>query len=187
MKPRLVYIHGNQTSHWSFAWAGWLKAQLDSMGYETFFETMPDSIVARSKYWLPFLKDHVHVGPNDVLIGWSTGAVAALRYAEVLPVKGSILIAPSCTDLGDEAEKLSGYFEDAWQWPQIKANQQAIAVISSQNDPYIPQAEFNVIAMQLNAKHISLAEGGHFIDQTTFPELLSYIKKTYSDGPLSNA
>ena len=82
MKPRFIFVHGNQTTHWSFAWAPWLKAELEKLGFDTFFETMPDSIIARSEYWLPFLKDHVKAGEKDVIIGWSSGATAALRYSE---------------------------------------------------------------------------------------------------------
>lgn len=55
---------------------------------------MPDSVIARSNYWLPFLEEHVKAGENDVLIDWSSGAVAAMRYAETHTIKGSILISP---------------------------------------------------------------------------------------------
>lgn len=139
MSQRLVFIHGNDTEHWSFAWASWLKGQLESHGYETFFETMPDSIIARSKYWLPFLSDHVKVGPEDVLIGWSSGAVAAMRYSENYKIYGSILVSPNYTDLDDELEKQSGYFDKPWQWDLIKENQSNIALFYGDDDPFIPQ------------------------------------------------
>ncbi len=111
MKPRVIFIHGNQSTHWAFAWAPWLKRELEARGYETFFETFPDSVIARAKYWLPFLEEHVRAGENDVLVGWSSGAVAAMRYAETHRVLGSVLVAPSHTDLGDALEKESGYFD----------------------------------------------------------------------------
>ena len=111
MKPRIVYVHGNQATHWSFAWAPWLKSELEKKGYPTFFETMPDSIIARSEYWLPFLEEYVKVGENDILVGWSSGAVAAMRYAEQHKIKGSVLIGACYTDLGDELEKQSGYWK----------------------------------------------------------------------------
>ena len=41
MKPRIVYIHGNQTSHWSSSWLKWLKPRLEERGFVTFFETFP--------------------------------------------------------------------------------------------------------------------------------------------------
>lgn len=179
MSQRFVFIHGNSTEHWSFAWAPWLKEQLESHGYETFFETMPDSIIARSKYWLPFLKNHVKAGAEDVLIGWSSGAVAAMRFAENNKLKGSILISPSYTDLDDELEKQSGYFEAPWQWDMIKENQGKIALFYGDNDPYISQADFEFIAQRLQPEVHKIPNAGHFIEQHDFPELLEYILKAY--------
>lgn len=179
MKPRIIFIHGNGTEHWSFGWAGWLKNELDSLGFETFFETMPDSIIARAEYWLPFLKDHVKAGENDVLVGWSSGAVAAMRYAEENKIKGSILISPCYTDLGDEMEKQSGYYDKPWQWDKIKACQDRIALIWGDNDPYIPQSEFEFIAKKLNPTQIKIQGAKHFIERKEFPELLQYVKEVY--------
>lgn len=179
MSQRFVFIHGNGTEHWSFAWAAWLKGQLESHGYETFFETMPDSIIARSKYWLPFLKDYAKVGSEDVIIGWSSGAVAAMRYAESNKLKGSILVSPNYTDLDDELEKQSGYFDGPWQWSLIKQNQSNIALFYGDNDPFIPQADFEFIAQKLQPEVHKIPNAGHFIEQQEFPELLDYILKTY--------
>jgi uncharacterized protein len=179
MKPRFVYIHGNETTHWSFGWAKWLKDELDALGYETFFETMPDSVNARAEFWLPFLKDYVKVGENDVIIGWSSGTTAAMRYAEDNKIHGSILVSPCYTDLGDEFEKQAGYYDKPWNWDAIKANQEKIVLISGTDDPYIPQDEFDVIAKSLSAERIQVDGAGHFTKQDTLPELLDYIKKNY--------
>jgi len=183
MKPRFIFIHGNSTEHWSLGWAGWLKAELEKLGFETFFETMPDSIIARAEYWLPFLKHHVKAGEHDVLVGWSSGAVAALRYAEENKILGSVLISPSYTDLDDEMEKQSGYFDQPWQWERIKANQDKIGLIWGDDDPYIPQEQFDFIAKQLNPTQVKIHEGKHFIERTEFPELLGYIKEAYGARP----
>ncbi len=180
MKPRIIYIHGNGASHWSFAWAPWLKVELKKRGFETFFETMPDSVIARGKYWLPFLENHTKAGENDVLVGWSSGAIAAMRYAENHKLRGSVLIGPSASDLGDELEKQSGYFDLPWQWQKIKENQQHIAIVHSDNDPYIPQEQFALIKKELNPDVVFLPGAKHFIEQNTFPELLDYITKTFS-------
>lgn len=140
---------------------------------------MPDSVIARSEYWLPFLKNHVKAGKNDVLIGWSSGAVAVMRYAEANKVKGSILVSPSYTDLGDDLERQSGYFDTAWEWDDIKANQQKIALFYGDDDPYIPQEEFAFIAEQLKPTEIKIHASKHFIEQQKFVELLDYIKRNY--------
>lgn len=180
MKPRFVFVHGNGSTHWSFAWAPWLKVEVERLGFETFFETMPDSVQARNEYWLPFLKEHVGVGADDVIVGWSSGATAAMRYAEDNKILGSVLVSPSYTDLGDELEKQSGYFDKPWQWGKIKANQKHIALIWGDDDPYIPQADFEFIAKQLDATQIKIPGAKHFMERQEFPELLAYIKQTYA-------
>ncbi len=180
MKPRFVFIHGNQSTHWSFAWTPWLKDELEKLNFATYFETMPDSIIARSKYWLPYLKVHVNVGKGDVIIGWSSGAVAAMRYAENNKLLGTILISPCYTDLGDEMEKQSGYYDKPWNWKKIKSNQEKIALIWGDDDPYIPQSEFEFIAKQLNPTQIKIHGGKHFIERQKFPDLLQYIQLTYA-------
>ena len=179
MSQRFIFVHGNGTEHWSFAWAPWLKEQLESHGYETFFETMPDSIIARSEYWLPFLKDHAKVGSEDVIVGWSSGAVAAMRYAEEHTIKGSILVSPNYTHLDDELEKQSGYFDKPWQWDVIQEHQDKIALFYGDNDPYIPQADFEVVAQKLQPEVHKISGAGHFMEQQDFPDLLEYILKAY--------
>lgn len=179
MKTRIIFIHGNQSTHWSFGFAPWLKEELEKLGFETFFETFPDSIIARSEYWLPFLKNHVKAGKNDVIVGWSSGAVAAMRYAEANKIKGSVLISPCYTDLDDDLEKQSGYFAKPWQWEKIKENQNKIALFYGDDDPYIPQEQFEHIASKLNPDVFKVSQGGHFIDYKKFPQVLEYIKETY--------
>lgn len=180
MKQRIIFIHGNETEHWSQSWAGWLKTQLDTAGYETFFETMPDSILARQEFWLRFLQDHVKAGENDVIVGWSSGAVAAMRYAETHRIKGSILVAPCYTNLNSESERQSGYFDAPWDWQSIKANQGHVTLVHGDADPYIPQQEFEHIAQQLNTTVIKLHDDNHFISKDSFPELLDAITKQYN-------
>lgn len=179
-KPRIVFIHGNDTTHWSLSWAGWFKAELEKLGFDTFFETMPDSIFARAEYWLPFMEDHIEINENDVIVGWSSGATAAMRYTETHHILGSVLIAPTYTDLGDDIEAESGYFDTPWNWSNIKAHQRKIALVTGDDDEFIPQEEFDHIAKQLQPERLKLSKGGHFIDQEQFVELLAYIKHNYA-------
>lgn len=179
MKPRVIYIHGNGAMNWAFAWSPWLKQKLEDLDYPTHFETFPDSIIAREEYWLRFLRDYLKAGENDVLVGWSSGAVAAMRYAETTKIRGSILVAPSYTDLGDDLEKQSGFFDTPWDFDKIKANQQNIALVYSDDDPYIPRDQFDFIAQKLSPTRYELSGLGHFIDSQNLPEVLEHIIKTY--------
>jgi len=179
MKPRFVYIHGNGSTSWEVAWAVWLQKKLKGMGYETHFDTMPDPKHARRSVWIPYLQDELKTGTQDVIIGWSSGAVAAMRYAEDHKIMGSILISPCYTDRGEESEKVSGYYDDPWQWHAIKSNQKRIALFFGDDDPYIPQSEFAYIAVHLGPDKHKIPGAGHFEQRQDFPELLRYIEKTY--------
>jgi predicted alpha/beta hydrolase family esterase len=179
MKPRFVFVHGNQTSDWRTPWTVWLQQKLASRGYDTHFENMPDPQVARRDIWIPYLRDEVKVGPADVIIGWSSGAVAAMRYAEAHKILGSILISPCYTDLGDALEKQSGYYDDPWNWQAIKSNQKKIALVFGDDDPYIPQSEFAYIAVHLGPEKLKIPGAGHFEARQDMPELLRYIERTY--------
>jgi len=102
-----------------------------------------------------------------------------MRYPENNKILGSILISPCYTDLNDEMEKLSGYYDKPWDWRKIANNQNKIALIWGDDDPYIPQAGFEFIAKQLDPSRLKIRLGEHFINRQKFPELLQYIKAHY--------
>lgn len=172
---RVVYIHGNKAvSGWRFAWAQWLQCQLIAHGVDTLFETMPDSVDARARYWMPYLAG-LQLGRTDVLLGWSTGAVAAMRYAELHQVGGLVLVAPHYTDLGSQLEAASGWFTAPWDWPAIRANTGHRAVFRSDCDPAVPAAETYHIICQLRAAEYQVPGVGHFTKEETLPLLLDYL------------
>lgn len=178
-QPRIVYLHGDGVLYWSWGWVARLQGELRRAGFPTYFELFPDSIEARSQYWLPFLREHVRVTQDDVLLGWSSGAAAAMRYAQDHPVRGLVLVAPYYTDLGSEAVRRSGWVSDPWDWDRVRANASDIAMFCSDKDPYVSQAELSELATQLDAEVHRVLGAGHFSEQDTFPELTQYLLHTY--------
>jgi hypothetical protein len=161
-KPRVVYIHGDGVRYWRWGWVARLHHDLRISGFPTFFELFPDSIDA-----------------SDVLLGWSCGAVAAMRYAQDHRVGGLVLIAPYFTDLGLDSVRRSGFVGQPWPWARIRRNASAVAIFHSDSDPYVPQQEFAELASRLHAKAFEIPGAGHFADQDTFPELTDHIVQTY--------
>ncbi len=102
-----------------------------------------------------------------------------MRFAETNKLMGSILISPSYTDLGDELEKQSGYFDKLWEWESIKSNIKNIALFYGDNDPYIPQEQYEYITVKLKPVVIKVVGGKHFEDYKEFPQLIDFIKNTY--------
>ena len=66
------------------------------------------------------------VDPSHVvLVGHSSGAQAALRYAEKYAVDGIVLVSATYSDLGDAHERASGYY------PQQQKN------VKGEKNPYL--------------------------------------------------
>jgi len=146
-------------------------------------EQFPDPELARSAFWLPFIKE-LGADENTIIIGHSSGAVAAMRYAEDHKILGSILVGACHTDLGEENEKISGYYDEPWQWEDIQKNQQWIIQFASVDDPFIPIAEARHIHEKLNTTYYEYEDRGHFghggqpLDE--FPELIEALQKRLS-------
>ena len=61
-------------------------------GFTSVLRNMPDPITARRSIWLPFMKDELGVDEQTIIIGHSSGACAAVRFAETNKVAGIILV-----------------------------------------------------------------------------------------------
>ncbi len=84
---------------------------------------MPDPYGAKEDVWLPFILNELGASdPNTVVVGHSSGAVAALRLLEHHRLKGAVIVAGYHTDLGDANEAASGYFSRPWEWEKIQEN-----------------------------------------------------------------
>lgn len=53
---------------------------------------MPDPVGARESVWLPFMRGELACGEDTVIVGHSSGAAAAMRYAETQQVAGALCV-----------------------------------------------------------------------------------------------
>lgn len=176
---KVIIIPGNGGSKPTDNWYGWVAKELTGFGIKTINREFPDSILARAKFWLPFLEE-LGADQNAILIGHSSGALAAMRYAETHQILGSVLVGACYTDLGVESEKLSGYYDKPWDWVKIRKNQNWILQFAAFNDPFIPVAEPRHIHQQLQTEYYESATDGHFgaaDGKTEFPEIIRAITK----------
>lgn len=182
-KPKIIIIPGNGGSHIATDhWYAWVRDELRSRGYEVVASDMPDPVAAHADIWLPHIEQVLKADKNTVIIGHSSGGVAALRYLESHQLLGVVLVGACYTDLGDEGGKESGYYDLPWQWDKIKVNAKWIAQFASIDDPYIPIAESRLIHDKLNTEYHELSDRGHFmIEQNplnaTFPEIIEIIEQ----------
>lgn len=159
-------------------WFPWLYEELKKLGVEVVAKDYPDAYVCRAKYWLPFIKS-LGADENTILIGHSTGSIAAMRFAEDNKIFGTILVGSYYTDLGDPDEHASGYFDKPWQFEKIKNNQKWIVQFHSTDDPWISNEEAHMVHNKLNTELHEFNDRGHFgVDNPyeQFPEILDVIK-----------
>jgi len=174
---RIMLVPGNGDADVdSEIWYPWITKQLKSLGLNIISKNMPDPDLARKEYWLPFIEEQLARDEGAILIGHSSGAIAALRYAETHQLQGIVLVSAYHTNLGMEKEKASHYFDTPWQWDKIKQNVKWIIQLHSTDDPYISNDEAEYIAKKLDTDYHEYTDKGHFEDKE-FPELLEMLKK----------
>lgn len=174
MTKKVIFIPGNGGGSPTDNWFPAVKRELEAIGLDVISEEFPDNDLARASYWIPFLLNDLKADENTILVGHSSGAIAAMRLAEKNRILGSVLVGAYHTDLNMDKEKQSGYFDRAWEWDSIKNNQQWMVLFASQDDPWIPVEQSRYIHIQLNCEYHEYKHEGHFggdYNKSTFPEL----------------
>ena len=157
---RIAIVPGNGCDDINDAnWYAWLQDRLRKSGRFTAVacQTMPDPHKARRHIWLPFMLSTLGCSePETILVGHSSGAVAAMRLLEEHRLAGCVLVSACHTDLGHAGERASGYYPPSggeWQWSRIKQNAGGnIVVLHSDNDPFIPLPEAQHVASSLGVE-----------------------------------
>ena len=178
-KIKAILIPGNGGGTPQDNWFPYLERELPKIGVMVINKQFPDSVLAREEFWLPFIKK-IGADENTILIGHSSGAIAALRFAEKNKIFGSVLVGAYYTDLGNENEKKSGYFNSPWDWKSIKNNQSWIIQFASIDDPLIPIEEPRLLHKNLHTDYYEYQNQKHFGYELTFklefPEIIEFLK-----------
>jgi len=116
-------------------------------------DNFPDPLHARRDIWVPHIRSVAEKQEdplNIILVGHSSGAQAALRYAELYEVHGIVLVSSTYTDLGDAHERASGYYPqkkadgeetNPYLFDEMKKNCKNWQQFHSDDDPFIPLKE----------------------------------------------
>ena len=176
---KAIIVPGNGDDNPSDKWFPYVEKELGKLGIPTTNVKFPDPVLARKEFWLPFIKQ-LGADEHTILIGHSSGAIAAMRFAENNRILGSILIGTYFSHLNKEDEKKSGYFDIPWDWDAIKKNQRWIIQFASTDDPYIPISEARTVHEKLGTEYYEYTDQGHFGSdkgRVRFPELIDAVKK----------
>jgi len=176
---KIIFIPGNGGGDSSDNWFKYIADNLASDQVKCIIQRFPDPELARKEYWLPFIKE-LGADENTILIGHSSGAVAAMRYAEENKILGSVLVSACHTDLGIEDERKSHYYDTPWDWEKIKSNQTFIGQYHSTDDPFIPVEEARFIHEKLDSDYFEFTDQEHFgvvKPKNEFHEVVEYLKE----------
>lgn len=128
---------------------------------EVVLRDFPDPNRCRESIWIPFLQNEIGLDENTIVIGHSSGAACAMRLLEneaVGKLQGAILVAAAYTDLGDEGERLSEYFNRPWDWNKMKLGANKIHCFHGSDDPLIPVSEARYIAEKMSGNNFQYTE-----------------------------
>ncbi|MBS0656600.1 MAG: alpha/beta hydrolase, partial [Verrucomicrobia bacterium] len=89
---KVLFIPGNGGGSPKDNWFPYLKEELEKLGVRVIASEFPDNQLAREAYWIPFLKNELKADDQTVLVGHSSGAIAAMRLAETDKLLGSVLV-----------------------------------------------------------------------------------------------
>ena len=126
----------------------------------------PDPYQCRESIWVPFVRSKIDNPAETILVGHSSGAACAMRLLEQYgndegtePIRACILVAAANTDLDDEDERASEYFNRPWDWESMRHGcSTPIVLFHGTDDPLIPVAEARYIAEQLTSKYCDYRE-----------------------------
>lgn len=175
LKVIIVPGNGCDLNVRSSNWYGELEKILKARKIDVALENMPDPMYAREKKWIPFIVNNLAGGEKNlqrcIVVGHSSGAVAAMRLAERYKVGGLILVAVYTSHLNNATEKRSGYFDRAWNWKAQKENAGFIVQFASKDDPFLPIEEQKMVknALKGACEYIELDKKSHFFEMC--PEL----------------
>ena len=190
MKPTVIICPGNGCNNIRQSnWYGLLYNILKEKDIPCECNDFPDPLHARRDRWVPFMRATATEKTNDsnnvILVGHSSGAQAALRYAEAYPVYACVLVSATYSDLGDAHERASGYYPqptgsngqetNAYDFEAMKKNCKNWYQFHSNDDPFIPLFEAEKIrdGLGLSDTYHMLPNRSHFFEFS--PEILNVI------------
>lgn len=148
-----------------YCWYPSVKDSLERVGFSVTVPVMPDTDAPRLSEWLPKLKEVVGAPDEKTyLIGHSAGCITIMRYLESLPenykLAGVVFVAGFTHDLG--FEELKNFFKTPIDFDKIKSRAKHFVAIASNDDPFVPVDQAEVLKEKLGAEVIMIDNAKHF-------------------------
>ncbi len=185
MKKRVFIVHG-WGGYPEEGWFPWLKAELESRGFEVYVPQLPETDTPKINNWVPALAAVIGIPDENIyFVGHSMGCQTIARYLETVPesvkVGGAIFVAGFFKSLTLEKDS-EKEIADAWlKTPidliKIKSRLPKSVAIFSDNDPWVPLDNENDFRDKLDSKIITEHNKGHFSGSDGTKELPIILEK----------
>jgi predicted alpha/beta hydrolase family esterase len=174
MKNIVVYIIHGYTSSSKAEWFPWLKKKLMDIGTNVIVFDMPNPDSPIAQEWIEHLNKWIKtIDENTYFICHSLGCVTLLRFLELQHVDtkvGGIILASGFIKENPKYPNLDPFVKVDIDLLKIIKMTKNRCVLSSPNDNYVPYEYSCELAKAIDAKLITIENGGHFIAQEGFLE-----------------
>lgn len=174
MKKRVFIIHG-WGSHPDEHWMPWLKRELENNGFKVYVPQMPDTHKPEIKVWVSKLVEVAdNLDGDTYFVGHSMGCKAILRYLETLgeniKIGGVAFVAPwirldrkTIEEEGEESIKIAKLWQQkSIDFKKVKRRSKKFFAVFSDNDPYVPLNQADLLSKELDAEIMIEKGKGHF-------------------------
>lgn len=176
----VLILHGTaNTSQGN--WFPWLTQELEKRGYEVWSPDLPQADRPDEERYLNhiFSRKDWKFTSETVIVGHSSGGVAALRLLQRLP---EAVVIDRCITVGAFTsthgwDSIAGLFRTPIDYTVIKKHAKKFIVYHSNDDPHVPIEDAEELQKKLDAEFIFIPDQGHFNlekgpQYTQFPVLL---------------
>lgn len=170
-KVYIIHGYGASPQH---HWFPWLKQQLEQQGIRVDVPLLPEPEHPLKPAWDECLAQAIgQPDQNTFFVAHSLGCIALLDYLQQLnpqPNIGGLLLVSGFYQPVPGYALINPFVAHALQPTQLIALSPQRVVIAAQDDPVVPYALSQQLSEQLQARFISLPQGGHFLGSDGFTQ-----------------
>lgn len=186
-----VYVVHGYTASANAHWFPYLAQQLQQTDIACYCLNMPDSMQPNPTEWLDYLKQHLQLTEQTLVVGHSLGCIATLNLLlnQQQPILSGIFVSGFNQTIPHLAELTP--FIDIYQELLVKSGlstkqlfNRTPCAIAAYDDHIVPHQYTDTLATSLQANYIRLQQGGHFLDREgwkEFPLVLQQIQTYFNN------
>lgn len=168
-------------------WFPWLKQQLEKAGATVSLIELPSSSAPQREQWQQALQQQIpHPDANSWFVTHSLGSIALLQYLaehKDLSTVGGYVLVSGFNDKLLNIPEIDGFIRPELDYHKLIGLTHNRVVIAAENDRVVPHAVTQQLAKNLDARFMSLPQGGHFLEDDgfkRFPQVLETLTREMS-------